>query len=186
VLVVETSVNAPVDEYVDIALYDNFGQTQQRDLDVAHLLSGSRARQLVIYSWNVQPQMVSYAIDAGASGYLGKDLTAEELVTALEQVAAGEVVISKDVDPLSGIGDWPGKEEGLSEREAEIIALITQGLSNEDIADKAYLSINTVKSYIRTAYRKMGVASRSQAVLWGVDHGFRPDRVRPMVSSDEL
>ena len=102
VLVVETSVNSPVDEDVDIALYDNFGQTQQRDLDVARLLSGSRARQLVIYSWNVEPQMVSYAIDAGASGYLGKDLTAEELVTALEQVQAGEVVISKDVDPISG------------------------------------------------------------------------------------
>jgi DNA-binding NarL/FixJ family response regulator len=186
VRVVETSVNAPVDEDVDIALYDNFGQTQQRDLDVANLLSGSRARHLVIYSWNVQPQMVSYAIEAGVSGYLGKSLTAEELVSALEKVASGEVVVTEEADPIPGIGDWPGREEGLSEREAEIIALITQGLSNEDIADKAHLSINTVKSYIRTAYRKMGVSSRSQAVLWGVDHGFRPDRVRSMVSSDEL
>ena len=186
VQVVETAVNGPVDEYVDIALYDNFGQTQQRDIDVARLLSGSRARQLVIYSWNVQPTMVSYAIEAGARGYLGKSLTADELVTALEQVHSGEVVVSEDVDPVPGVGDWPGRVEGLSEREAEIIALITQGLSNEDIADKAYLSINTVKFYIRTAYRKMGVSSRTQAVLWGVDHGFRPDRVRPLVSSDEL
>ena len=75
-------------------------------------------------------------------------------------------------------GDWPGRDFGLSAREAEIIALITQGLSNQEIAQRSYLSINSVKTYIRTAYRKMGVASRSQAVLWGVRHGFQPDIVR--------
>ena len=56
-------------------------------------------------------------------------------------------------------------------REAEIIALITRGLSNKDIAARCFLSINSVKSYIRSAYRRMGVTSRSQAVLWGVRHG---------------
>ena len=71
-------------------------------------------------------------------------------------------------------GDWPGREFGLTAREAEIIALITQGLTNQEIAERSYLSINSVKTYIRTAYRKMGVASRSQAVLWGVRHGFEP------------
>jgi two-component system, NarL family, response regulator LiaR len=60
-------------------------------------------------------------------------------------------------------------------RESEVIALITQGLSNQEIADRCYLSINSVKTYIRTAYRKMGVARRSQAVLWGIQHGFEPD-----------
>ena len=63
-------------------------------------------------------------------------------------------------------------------REAEIVALITQGLSNQEIADRSYLSINSVKTYIRTAYRKMGVERRSQAVLWGIQHGFQPDVVR--------
>ena len=59
-----------------------------------------------------------------------------------------------------------------------VIALITQGLTNQAIADLTYLSINSVKSYIRTAYRRMSVTSRSQAVLWGVQHGFEPDHVR--------
>ena len=67
---------------------------------------------------------------------------------------------------------------GLSPREAEIIALITQGLSNQEIADRAYLSINSVKTYIRSAYRKMDVTTRSQAVLWGVENGFKPDTLR--------
>jgi DNA-binding CsgD family transcriptional regulator len=75
-------------------------------------------------------------------------------------------------------GDWPGRAEGLTHREAEVIALITQGLSNQDVAARTFLSINSVKSYIRSAYRKMAVTTRSQAVLWGVKHGFTPDRVR--------
>ena len=79
---------------------------------------------------------------------------------------------------VDGPGDWPGTDVGLSPREAEIIALITQGLSNQEIADRAFLSINSVKTYIRTAYRKMGVQRRSQAVLWGVQHGFQPDTLR--------
>ena len=64
--------------------------------------------------------------------------------------------------------DWPGRGEGLTDRESEILALITQGKSNAEVAALTYLSPNTVKSYIRTLYRKIGVASRTQAVLWGV------------------
>jgi DNA-binding NarL/FixJ family response regulator len=102
------------------------------------------------------------------------------LVAALEAVHAGEKVVS-DVPPRarSAAGlDWPGRGEGLSDREAEILALITQGMSNADVARLTYLSPNTVKSYIRTIYRKIGVGSRTQAVLWGVDHGFTPDHHR--------
>lgn len=87
---------------------------------------------------------------------------------------------SADVD----LGDRPGHDHGLSAREAEVIALITQGLANEEIASRIFCSINTVKSYIRAAYRKIGVHSRAHAVLWGVDHGFRPDTIRAMAPDD--
>ncbi len=177
VTVVETVANEPVSQDVDIVLYDNFGQPHHKDLDLDVLLSQARARHLVIYTWHIDPALVDIALDIGATGYLPKNLTADELVSALERINAGEVVAPEtSPDPQPGSGDWPGRTFGLSERESEIIALITQGLTNEQIADRAYLSINTVKSYIRTAYRKMGVRSRSQAVLWGIDHGFRPDR----------
>jgi DNA-binding NarL/FixJ family response regulator len=89
---------------------------------------------------------------------------------------------SRDLDraeaPPSGAGSWPGREAGLTARESEVIALITQGLSNQEIAEQSSLSINSVKSYIRTSYRKMGVSSRTNAVLWGLDHGFSPERGR--------
>jgi DNA-binding CsgD family transcriptional regulator len=68
--------------------------------------------------------------------------------------------------------------EGLSDRESEILTLITQGKSNAEVAALTYLSPNTVKSYIRTIYRKIEVGSRTQAVLWGVKHGFTPDHHR--------
>ena len=74
--------------------------------------------------------------------------------------------------------DWPGRGEGLSDRESEILALITRGKSNAQVAALTYLSPNTVKSYIRTIYRKIEVGSRTQAVLWGVNHGFTPDQHR--------
>jgi len=186
VTVVETVANEPVSQDVDIVLYDNFGQPHHKGLNLDVLLSQARARHLVVYTWHVDPALVDIALDVGATGYLPKNLTADELVSALERINAGEVVAPETApDPQPGSGDWPGRTFGLSERESEIIALITQGLTNDQIADRAYLSINTVKSYIRTAYRKMGVRSRSQAVLWGIDHGFRTDRVRTRVPDDE-
>ncbi len=70
---------------------------------------------------------------------------------------------------------WPGKAQGLTLREGEIIEMITCGLSNQEIAEHTFLSINSIKSYIRSSYRKMGVTSRSEAVLWGVHHDLHPD-----------
>ena len=74
--------------------------------------------------------------------------------------------------------DWPGRQEGITDRESEILALITQGKSNAAVAELTYLSPNTVKSHIRSVYRKIGATSRTQAVLWGVEHGFTPDHRR--------
>jgi DNA-binding NarL/FixJ family response regulator len=134
----------------------------------------------VVYTWNFHPDLIESARMQGAHGYLSKTLPARDLVAALEAVHAGEPVIS-DVPPRTrtAVGlDWPGRGEGLSDRESEILALITQGKSNADVARLTYLSPNTVKSYIRNVYRKIGVTSRTQAVLWGVDHGFTPDHRR--------
>lgn len=177
--VVETGASLPVITDVDIVLYDTFGQVQGDGLDLEDFVRDSGAK-VVIYSWNLQPDLVERAIARGASGYLSKALTGPEIVGALERVMAGEVVVlTGDHETSAGAeGDWPGRSAGLSPREAEIVALITQGLRNQEIADRAYLSINSVKTYIRSAYRKINVERRSQAVLWGVKHGFEPDTER--------
>ena len=129
------------------------------------------------------PSWSTGRISGGAAGYLWKGTSAEGIVEALEAVSRGDVPRPPEqTEGVDEVGDWPGRAEGLSAREAEVIALITQGLSNQEIAERAFLSINTIKTYIRTAYRKMGVARRSQAVVWGVQHGFEPDRHREIRS----
>jgi two-component system, NarL family, response regulator LiaR len=177
--VVETGASQPVVSDVDIVLYDTFGQVQGVELDLEDFVRDSGAK-VVIYSWNLQAQLIEEALAAGASGYLSKVLTGPQVVDALERVLAGEVmVLTGDHETsVGGAGDWPGRAAGLSSREAEIIALITQGLSNKEIAARAYLSINSVKTYIRSAYRKVGVTSRAQAAVWGVENGFKPDKLR--------
>ena len=177
--VVETAASLPVITDVDIVLYDTFGQVQGDGIDLEDFVRESGAK-VVIYSWNLQPDLVERAIEGGASGYLSKVLTGPEIVTALERIMDGEVVVltGDNETSVEGAGDWPGRPAGLSPREAEILALITQGLSNQEIADRAYLSINSVKTYIRSAYRKIGVERRTQAALWGVSHGFQPDTER--------
>ncbi len=172
--VVELDVNEPVSVDVDIALYDTFAQPECDRDDFRALLGNPHAGKVVVYTWSFDAALVAAARRQGVHGYLAKSLPARHLVDALEAVHNGETVVSmprKRVNSTPGL-DWPGRGQGLTDRESEILALITQGRSNAEIAALSYLSPNTVKSYIRTIYRKIGAGSRTQAVLWGVNHGF--------------
>ena len=180
VVIAEIDTNKPLDDAVDIVLYDTFAQPESDHEEIRVLVENPRARRVVVYTWNFHPDLVRTAREQGAHGYLSKTLPARELVAALEAVHAGEIVVS-DPPPrarsTSGL-NWPGRGEGLTDRESEILALITQGKSNAEVAKLTFLSPNTVKSYIRTIYRKIDVGSRTQAVLWGVNNGFTPDHNR--------
>jgi len=177
--VVETGASMPVLSDVDVVLYDTFGQVQGQDIDLADFVRDSGAK-VVIYSWNLRPDLIEEAIAGGASGYLSKVLTGPVIVQALERIMAGEVVIlaGDHETSVDAEGDWPGRSAGLSPREAEVLALICRGLSNQEIADRAHVSINSIKTYIRSAYRKIGVERRTQALLWALDNDFRPDTER--------
>ena len=148
-------------------LFDTFAQVQAYGIDLEDFVRDSGAK-VVIYSWNLEPKLIEQAMTGGAIGYLSKVLAGPEIVAALERVMRGETVIltGDSETSVDGAGDWPGRSEGLSPREAEILALITQCLSNREIADRAYLSNNTVKTYIRTAYRKIDVP-RARKLLSG-------------------
>jgi len=180
VLVAEIDANEPLIDSVDIALYDSFAQPESDHDQIEVLVRSPRAARVVVYTWNFAPELVDSARRRGAHGYLSKALSARELVEALEAVHAGETVISEPPGRerrVTGL-DWPGRGEGLTERESEVLALITQGRTNYEVAGMTYLSPNTVKSYIRSIYRKIDAGSRTQAVLWGVRDGFAPDHHR--------
>ena len=180
VLIAELDTNEPVADRVDIVLYDSFAQPESDHNEISVLINNPRARRVVVYTWNFHPDLIRSALRQGVHGYLSKTLAARDLVAALEAVHAGETVVSDPPPrPRSANGlNWPGRGEGLTDRESEILALITQGKNNTEVATLTYLSPNTVKSYIRSSYRKINAGSRTQAVLWGVRNGFTPDHNR--------
>ncbi|MEJ9077870.1 response regulator transcription factor [Gordonia malaquae] len=177
------STSGDVSEPVDIALYDSFANPPADRQTIDTLLTNNRVGRVVVYSWEVSEPTVAAALENGATAFLSKKLPAAELVDALEKIHGADdaprVFPGRAETAVSTAGDWPGREEGLTQREAEVLALITQGLSNADIVGRTGLSINSVKTYIRTCYRRIGVSTRAQAVLWGAQHGFVPDRPRP-------
>lgn len=177
--VVELVAGKQVSEPVDVALYDTFGMGQGNGTAVQRLVVSPRVKAVAVYTWNFQPWLTRDTLNQGVRGYLSKSLPAARLVEALCAIAAGQLVVSpsRGRSALVG-GDWPGRAEGLTAREAEVLSLITMGLSNQEIAERTLLSLNSIKSYIRSGYRKIDVDSRSKAVLWGVEHGLRADRVR--------
>ena len=171
---VEPAVRDGLARHADIALYDTFGRAQQEGGDLVEVVANPSYGKVVVYTWNFQPWLAAEATELGAAGYLSKSLSTDELLDALLDIHAGKTVVSP-----SGSGetpDWPGRDHGLTARESEVLTLITQGHSNADIADLTCLSINSIKSYIRSCYRKIEVSSRSRAVLWGIEHGMRPER----------
>lgn len=180
VRVVEFDLNKQVGDCVDIALYDTFAAAQGDGAEVRELVSNPLIEVVAVYSWDHDPAHIEAALANGAGGYISKGLPASRLVAALEAIHAGgeRIHTGRKDTPAVIVGDWPGREEGLTEREAEILALITQGLSNAEVAERTRLSINSIKTHIRSCYRRIGANSRTTAVLWGIEHGFRPDRVR--------
>lgn len=173
--VVELDQRLPVTGDVDVVLFDTFA-LHGRSLALPDLVLAGGPK-VVVFTWSPTRHAMQAALDGGAAGYLSKALPALALVEALEEIHAG-MVVTRTLDgavPGEGTGDWPGREIGLTPREAEVLALITQGLSNEEITVALDLSLNSLKTYIRFAYRKIGVQRRSQAVLWALRHGFVVD-----------
>jgi DNA-binding NarL/FixJ family response regulator len=125
---------------------------------------------VLIYSRDMRPDLRARAIARGADGWVSMSTHSSGLVDAIERLA--------DDKPLEEQVDWIGHEAGLSPREVEVLSLVTMGMSNQEIADRLFLTINTLKSHIRQAYKKIGVTSRAQAVAWCMQHGFAPPEQR--------
>jgi len=134
-----------------------------------------RARVMMLTYTDEQERVVA-AIRAGASGYLVHgQFDADELVTRIRQLAAGETVLSPAIigtvfEALRRTPGSPDEADGpasLTEREREIMNLISQGLTNRDIAERFVLSEKTVKNHVNRIYSKLGATNRAQATaLW--------------------
>ena len=130
---------------------------------------------LMISSYD-NPTYVARAVALGASGYLLKSSTGEELVEAIRTVAAGESVWKREaLRRMTGALATPrlnvDVEVPLTQRESEVLQQMALGLTNKEIAQVLGISYETVKEHVQHVLRKVGVADRTQASVWAVRSG---------------
>ncbi|GHC53163.1 response regulator [Streptomyces cinnamoneus] len=143
------------------------------------------ATQVVVLTTFGDDDSLFPALQAGARGYLTKDAGGEEIVRAVEHVMSGQAGLSPKVqlrllERLSAEGDprpaagpvAPGElPDGLTAREAEVLALVAEGMTNAEIARRLHVSTATVKTHINNLFAKTGVRDRAQAVRYAFRYG---------------
>lgn len=125
-------------------------------------------------------QYIMALLEAGAAGYLLKNVRGNQLIDAIRAVFAGESVLHPSVtrrliDRMMFPGSKPNGARTttpLSEREIEILKLAAKGVSNKDIAEQLFLSTRTVHSHLSNIFKKLRVASRTEAILHGLKKGW--------------
>ncbi|MFR9729092.1 response regulator [Saccharopolyspora sp. MS10] len=146
------------------------------DGDGLHLCRELRAlpappRCLVLTAFDDEQALVG-AINAGASGYLLKQVRGRDLVNAVREVAAGRslldpVTTARVLERLRRSADQPADElDALTEQERRVLELIGEGLTNRQIAERLFLAEKTVKNYVTAVLAKLGMERRTQAAAW--------------------
>ena len=130
---------------------------------------------LVLTSFSEEDKVFP-AIRAGALGYLLKDSSPQQLLQAIYDVHRGEsslhpTVALKLVREISQPSDLPPAEHPLTEREVDVLELVAQGLSNQEIADQLVISEWTVRTHVRNILGKLHLANRTQAALYALREG---------------
>jgi DNA-binding NarL/FixJ family response regulator len=131
--------------------------------------------EIVAMTSFLEEDKVTAALEAGATGYLLKDAQADEVVGAVRAAFAGEVHLDPAVARLLAQKmrerkTHPQPAEPLSGREREVLALLGRGLSNKEIASELFITERTARTYVSNILGKLGLASRTQAALWAVEH----------------
>jgi len=164
----------PVDGEPDVVLYDVIGLHEGDGADLDHWVKQTGSTVIAV-SRELRPDLGALALDRGAEALVSIGVSTEDLVGLIRAAVVGALDDSAAVQEAGDAVNL-GAEAGLSLREVEVLRLIAQGVTNHDIAATLFLSINSVKTYIRSTYRKIGVANRAQAVGWALQHGFPAER----------
>ena len=161
-------------EGAEVVLYDVAGLVDNDGSELDRLVKETDVAVLAV-SRDLRPDLADLALAKGADGCVSMDAGAEEVFAAVEAAAWGDLEGERSPEAPDFTGNPAHDDDDalphLAPREAEVLQLIAAGLSNADIAAKLYLSINSVKTYIRGAYRRVDVQTRSQAVAWALQNG---------------
>ncbi|GAB4325439.1 MAG: response regulator transcription factor [Dehalococcoidia bacterium] len=135
------------------------------------------ATSVLVLSAYDDDQYIFALLEAGAAGYLLKDVHESQVAAAVRAVAAGESVLHPAIERkilrrLVRTGSEGAAGPQLSERELEVLAAAARGLSNKEIGAALQVSARTVQAHLSHIFTKLGVASRTEAVLYGLRHGW--------------
>ena len=130
--------------------------------------------KIIIVTSFIDDEKVYPAIEAGAAGYLLKTSTAHEIAEAIRAIQRGERVLEPEVttkmmDRLTN--RTPILHEDLTNREQEVLLLIAEGKSNQEIADSLFITLKTVKTHVSNILSKLEVEDRTQATIYAFKHG---------------
>jgi DNA-binding NarL/FixJ family response regulator len=165
----------------DVVLMDIVFKGQMDGIEATRRIKEiSPATKVVIMTAHDDERLLVEAVEAGASGFLGKDEAADEVLAAAKAAAEGEVLIDPII--LTRLLHQVAKErearrdalallEELTEREHEVLQLLSEGMRNDDIAQKLFISPQTVQTHVRNLLAKLGVHSKLEAVAFAVKHG---------------
>jgi DNA-binding NarL/FixJ family response regulator len=170
-----TAKHGPDVTLMDIAMPKLNGIEATREIKAI-----SPATAVLILTAYDDDQYVFALLEAGAAGYLLKNVRGRELVEAIRRVHAGEsalhpVIARKVIDHFAHPGSPPtgqGKSAQLSDRELDVLRLAAKGMSNRDIARNLHLSDRTIQAHLSTTFTKMGVGSRTEAVVKALREGW--------------
>jgi DNA-binding NarL/FixJ family response regulator len=163
----------------DVALVDVRMRSSSGFELCTQLLEGRPGIKVVLLTVYDDEQYLFQGLRAGASGFLTKQIDAPQLITHLQSVMAGEIVIDPALAGRVALSAarlergefWAGAHLGLSKRESEVVQLMVQGLSNRAIADRLVLGEETVKTHVSSIFRKLDVHDRTQAVAFVLREG---------------
>lgn len=154
---------------MDLVMDNMDGITATKEI----LAQWPQAKILIVTSY-IDDEKVFPAIQAGASGYLLKTSSAQEIAEAVRKTIVGERVIEEEVSEKIQNQDYANQYflyEELTNREREVLDLIAQGKSNQEIAEILFITLKTVKTHVSNILAKLGVEDRTQAAIYAFKHG---------------
>jgi DNA-binding NarL/FixJ family response regulator len=156
----------------DVALVDiRLGEESGIDLTRA-LLDAAPERRIVLYTGSSDVELLVSGLDSGARGYALKEGTPAELTGALQTVAEGGTYVDPRLRPALLSRETTQRLKSLSKREGEVMDLLAQGLTGEQVAERLVLSSETVKTHIRNAMAKLEANTRVHAIAIALREGF--------------
>ncbi len=177
----EEAVELCREHHPDVVLMDIVFKGHMNGIEATRKIKEvSPATKVVIMTAHDEERLLVEAVEAGASGFLGKDEAADEVLGAAKAAADGEVLIDPTTLPrlLHQVArereaqrDAQSLLAELTDREREVLQLLAEGLRNDDIASKLFISPQTVQTHVRNLLAKLRVHSKLEAVAFAVKHG---------------